>query len=81
MTRTTISLNEMVFRQVRVISQKEKRTLGEMISELISLGLKSFQERKRRISTPPAQFPSFSMGKPTVALEDKEALNKLLDES
>lgn len=80
MTRTTISLHESVFGKVRKVAQESHSALGETITELLNLGLeaKSAQIKKRRQS-PPFHLKTYAMGKPMVSLEDKEALNAILD--
>lgn len=77
MIRTTISLQESVLKAVKRLAQKDHRSLGETITELLQMGL-----RQREKYAPPnsAVFPDFSMGAPLVSLEDKERLNQLLDD-
>jgi hypothetical protein len=81
MTRTTISLHESILGKVRRVAQQSHTTLGETITDLLNLGLqaKSAQIQKGR---QPQRFrlKTYRMGSPKVSLEDKEALNAILDE-
>jgi|WetSurMetagenome_2_1015567.scaffolds.fasta_scaffold50269_3 hypothetical protein len=80
MTRTTISLHESVLGKVRKVAHQSDSTLGETITELLNLGLhaKTAQIQKRR---QPQLFrlKTYAMGMPKISLEDKEALNAILD--
>jgi hypothetical protein len=79
MTRTTISLHETTLEKVKALSHKEHLSLGETITELLNLGLKHknllSQKEKNSFS-----LKTSSMGAPKIPLEDKEAINSLLDE-
>jgi hypothetical protein len=78
MMRTTICLNESLFKQAKKIAHEEHSTLGETISELLSLGI---QSKKKHVIPESHEFtlPSFSMGKPLIPLEDKEAIFSALE--
>ncbi|MFH0921609.1 MAG: hypothetical protein V1913_14755 [Fibrobacterota bacterium] len=78
MTRTTIGLDESLLKQTKKIAQQEHATLGETISELISLGI---QSKLKRTRLEPCEFtlPSFSLGVPIIPIEDKEALFSALE--
>jgi hypothetical protein len=80
MTRTTISLHESVLGKVRQVAHQSNSTLGDTITDLLNLGLhvKTAQIQKRR---QPQQFrlKTYAMGMPKISLEDKEALNAILD--
>jgi hypothetical protein len=78
MTRTTISLHESILEKVRTVARQSHTILGETITELLNLGLRmktnrSSQGKKR------FQLKSFSMGNPRIPLEDKDAVNAVLD--
>ncbi|MBN1307545.1 MAG: hypothetical protein JXA18_06490 [Chitinispirillaceae bacterium] len=79
MTRTTISLHESTLRKVREVSRHEHIPLGETITELLNLGLELKQSLFRRKKSS-FTLKTYSMGQPKVPLEDKEAINDLLDE-
>lgn len=74
MARTTLDLDASVLSELRRRGQSERKTMGQVASELAP----AFAE-----STPPAPPPRFSwlsadLGAPRVDLEDKEALRRVL---
>lgn len=77
MIRTTISLQESVLKAVKRLAQRDHRSLGETITELLQMGLR---QRESHSLPNPAALPDFSMGASLVSLEDKERLNQILDE-
>ena len=79
MTRTTISLHETILQKVRSVAHQSHATMGETITELLDLGLKAKTARHASQKKTPFILKTFSMGTPRVPLEDKEALNALLD--
>jgi hypothetical protein len=80
MTRTTISLHESLLNKVRQTAHQSHRTMGETITELLNLGLQENTTRDlKRLKKPHFKLKTFSMGSTKVPLEDKEALNALLD--
>lgn len=75
MSRTTLNLDPSVLSELRLRSKQERKSIGELASQLLARGLRE---------EPEAEPPSFSwvshdLGRPAVDLEDKEALNALLD--
>lgn len=79
-TRTTISLHESLLDQVRRISQREHVSLGETISELLSWGIRH-KEQQRKTKSKPFRLKVYSMGTPTIPLEDKEAIQAAVEKS
>lgn len=79
MTRTTVSLHESTLKKVKALSKREHITLGEAFNELLNLGL-DCKRRNAQKKTKKFSLATYSMGKPRVPLEDKEALHTLLDE-
>ncbi|MDD5674393.1 MAG: hypothetical protein PHC61_09525 [Chitinivibrionales bacterium] len=78
MTRTTICLHESVLKRAKRIAHERQITLGETITELLNKGLQ--QEAHTAVGNrKPFSLPSFSMGTPFVALEDKEALMSVME--
>jgi hypothetical protein len=77
MTRTTVDIDGPVLREVRALQQKEGRSLGKVISQLLAEAL-----TQHRAPTPPARlaWTSRSMGA-LVDLEDKAALYAALDDA
>jgi hypothetical protein len=79
MTRTTISLHESVLKKVRSVAHQSHTTMGETITELLNLGLQAKTGRQTRRAKQGFRLKTFAMGSPRVPLEDKEAVNALLD--
>jgi hypothetical protein len=75
MTRTTLNLDPSVMRELRRRSERERKSIGELASQLLARGLRQEVESQPR----PFSWVSHDLGKPAVDLEDKEALNTLLD--
>ena len=77
MVRTTLNLDPSVMAELRTRSRREGKSIGELASQLLARSLRTDAE-------PPPQRPfswiSRDLGQPTVDLEDKDALNALLDE-
>lgn len=75
MTRTTLNLDPSVLRELRRRSEREHKSIGELASQLLVRSLRQEAEPQLR----PFSWVSRDLGKPAVDLEDKEALNALLD--
>ena len=75
MARTTLNLDPVVLRELRERSQRERKTLGDLASQLLARSLKDLGERPDR----EFKWISRDLGEPMVDLEDKEALNAALD--
>lgn len=75
MPRTTLNLDASVMRELRRRSKREKKSIGEIASELLALELDQEADLKPR----PLSWVSRDLGRPAVDLEDKEALAALLD--
>ena len=75
MTRTTLNLDPSVMRELRQRSRRERKSIGELASQLLARGLREEQ----RPDAPPFSWVSRDLGEPAVNLEDKDALNALLD--
>jgi hypothetical protein len=76
MPRTTLDLDPMILEELRRRRLKEKKSMGQLASELLA----------RALSAPPLeagtgsfQWTSRDLGTPKVDLEDKEALRRALD--
>ena len=76
MARTTLDLDPSVIRQLRRRGSQERKTMGQVASELLAAAL----ARGGRAAAP-LQWHSWAMGAPRVDLEDKEALRRALDEA
>lgn len=76
MSRTTLNLDPSVLGELRRRSKRERKSIGELASQLLARGLREEPEAER----PAFSWVSHDLGRPAVDLEDKEALNALLDE-
>lgn len=75
MTRTTLNLDPSVMQELRRRSKRERKSIGELASQLLARGLREDREPQSQSFS----WVSRDLGKPAVDLEDKEALNTLLD--
>ncbi len=76
MPRTTIDLDGSVLRDLKKLQQREGKTLGRLVSEMLAESLR----RVESPSPPPFTWTSRPM-KARVDLEDKEAVRRALDEA
>lgn len=76
MARTTLNLDPSVMRELRERSARERKSIGDLASQLLARGLR--EEGKE--PSPTFSWVSRDLGKPMVDLKDKEALNKVLDQ-
>ncbi|MGI8563516.1 MAG: hypothetical protein ACR2MZ_08160 [Candidatus Dormibacter sp.] len=76
MPRTTLDLDPSVLRELRRRGAREHKSMGTVASELIAGAL----SESGRVSSPaPLRWTSRDLGKPRVDIEDKEALQALLE--
>lgn len=75
MTRTTLNLDPSVLSELRERSARERRSIGELASQLLAREL-----REGAPPTPPFSWVSRDLGTPAVDLEDKEALRAVLEQ-
>jgi hypothetical protein len=76
MPRTTLDLDPTVLEELRRRRIKEKKTMGQVASELLARALKA---NPTVTAAPELQWTSRDLGVPKVDLEDKEALRRALD--
>jgi hypothetical protein len=76
MPRTTLDLDASILEQLRRRAASERKSMGQVASERLAVGLGESEPAKR----PPLRWPSRRMGKPRVDLQDKDALWRALDE-
>jgi len=76
MIRTTLILDEACLRGVRDLARREDRTMSEVVNTLLREGL---QRRRRAPRVAELRLPAFSMGRPSVNLGDRNALEALMD--
>jgi hypothetical protein len=75
MPRTTIDIDAAVLRELNARRRREGKTLGRLVSELLARSLHADTEQRART----LEWRSGEM-RARVALEDKEALRRALDE-
>lgn len=74
MTRTTIDIDPTVLRELKARREREGKTLGRLVSELLARAMQTSEGlEERRL-----EWTSKPMGA-RVDLEDKEALRRALD--
>lgn len=76
--RTTLVIDEELFRELRRRAAEEGRTLSEVTQEALRRGLAPRETRRRPKRV---KLPSFHMGKPLVDLADRNQLYDVLDRS
>lgn len=76
MPRTTIDIDASVLRELKQRQRREKKTLGQLVSELLARALTADGQAKE---LPPLHWPSQDL-RPRVDLDDKEAVWRILDE-
>ncbi|HVC07936.1 MAG TPA: hypothetical protein VND98_10170 [Solirubrobacterales bacterium] len=76
MARTTLNLDPSVMRELRRRSKRERKSIGELASQLLALELGRQAEPQQ---ARPFAWVSRDLGKPVVDLEDTDALNALLE--
>jgi hypothetical protein len=76
MKRTTLVLDDAIFRAVRRLAEREGRRMSEVVNTLLGEGL---QRRKSREADQGFELPSYHMGRPRVNLGDRNALEALMD--
>ncbi len=76
--RTTIVIDDELFRALKKRAAEENRTLSEVTQEALRRGLlpRPPASRSKRV-----RLPSFAMGKPAVDLADRSQLLDTLDRS
>jgi len=75
MTRTTIDIDAAVLRELKKRQEREGKTLGQLVSELLAGAL----DRGSEPAPAPFAWTSRSM-RARVDLEDKEAVRRALEE-
>ncbi|MFN0071021.1 MAG: antitoxin [Chloroflexota bacterium] len=75
MTRTTIDLAPSVLRELRRRSRQEGKSMGQVASEALARDLAG----RERQPDPPFEWTSGDRGEPRVDLDDREAVQAILD--
>jgi len=76
--RTTIVIDDALFRELKKRAADENRTLSQITQETLRRGLTRRAPTRRPTRV---KLPSFAMGKPTVDLADRNQLFDILDRS
>ncbi|HEY3758204.1 MAG TPA: hypothetical protein VGL37_00445 [Solirubrobacteraceae bacterium] len=76
MPRTTLDLDASVLEQLRHRAATEHKSMGQVASERLAIGLGEATSGKLH----PLGWPSKQMGTPRIDIEDKDALWRALDE-
>ena len=61
---------------VRELARREKKTLSQVVNELLAEGTR---RRRKRIRRPRLDLPSYAMGRPSVNLGDRDALEAAME--
>lgn len=75
-TRTTLDLDPSVLRELRRRGQRERKSMGQVASELLASALDEPNEHRPAVEF---AWTSWDLGTPLVDLEDKEALHAALE--
>lgn len=74
MARTTLNLDGSVLRALRRRGQRDRKSMGQVASELLAPALSEDAD-----GSSPFEWRTADLGRPRVDLEDKEALRAILD--
>lgn len=75
--RTTLIIDDAVFRKLKTLAAEQGRTLSQVTQEVLQRGLDESRPTLRRKAV---KLPTFAMGTPRVDLADRDRLLDLLDE-
>ncbi len=75
MPRTTLDIDASVLDELRRCAASERKSMGQVASERLAAAL----QESAPAGAPALRWPSRHMGKPRVALEDKDALWRVLE--
>ena len=76
MRRTTLVLDDELFRELKRLAVEERRTLSDVTQETLRRGLSGRKEPGRAARI---RLPSYAMGKPRVDLANRDQLYDVLD--
>lgn len=76
MPRTTVDIEKPILKELKVLQKKEGKSLGRLVSELLSESISRRREGKRRPSS--FEWNSRPM-KPLIDISDKDVLYAVLD--
>lgn len=75
--RTTLIIDDALFRRLKKLAAEQNRTLSEVTQEVLRCGLAPQRSRAREAAT----LPAYSMGPPLVNVADRDQLYEVLDRS
>ena len=75
--RTTLIIDEALFRKLKTLAAEQGRTLSQVTQEVLQRGLDEPRPTLRRKAV---KLPTFAMGTPRVDVADRDRLLDLLDE-
>ena len=75
--RTTLIIDDALFRRLKTLAAEQGRTLSQVTQEVLQRGLDESRPTLRRKAV---KLPTFAMGTPRVDLADRDRLLDLLDE-
>ena len=76
MARTTLILDDFQLERLKDLARAQRRTMTDLINELIAEGLASRTIAK---SSPKLELPVFDMGRARVNVADREALEAMME--
>lgn len=76
--RTTLIIDDAIFRQLKKLAAEQNRTLSQVTQEVLQRGLSQTRAPSRRKAI---KLPAFSMGRPLVDVADRDQLYDVLDRS
>lgn len=73
--RTTLIIDDELFRRLKRLAAQENRTLSEITQEVLRRGLQQPGKPRRGA----VKLPAFRMGRPLVDVADRDQLYEVLD--
>jgi len=75
MKRTTLLFDEEMFAKLKKLAAEKRRTLTEVVHEVVWAGLQAFQKthKRRRVN-----LPSFNAGIPKINIADRNQLEEAM---
>lgn len=71
MTRTTLILDEMLMKHLKRLAQAQRRTLTDLVGEILAEGV---VQREQRARVPAPKLPTYPMGELRVDLANRHAV-------
>ena len=74
MKRTTLILEDSCMSALKDLAHREGRPLTRVVNEILVEGI-----RRRAANAPKVKLPSFRMGRPSVDIADRDALETVIE--